>query len=130
MMYDADMAAKFQDLERFTPDDIEAALKRNDPDELLLVSITVALTCEDLPAAQETCLALSRHENNKVRGNAVMSIGHLARRFRILDEDSAKPVIESALNDGDEYVRTRAVSAANELCQFLGWEIEGHVYGV
>ncbi len=120
---------RFQDLSHFTHNDIEAAIERNDPHELQLVSVTVALACPDPTAAQDACLKLSRHTHNKVRGNAVMSLGHLGRRFRTLDEQAVKPLIESALRDADEYVRTRAKSAADEIHQFLGWSIAGHVYG-
>lgn len=129
MMYDARVTKRFQDLERFTTSDIEAAIERNDPNELQLVSVTMALSCPDRTAAQDVCLKLSSHTHNKVRGNAIMSLGHLGRRFRALDEQAVKPVIESALRDDDEYVRTRAKSAADEIHQFLGWEIAGHVYG-
>ena len=129
-MYDTRVIIKFQDLERFTTGDIDAAIERNEPNELQLLSVTVALACPDRATAQDVCLKLSRHAHNKVRGNAVISLGHLARRFRHLDERTVKPVIESSLNEQDEYVRTRAKSAADEIHQFLGWDITGHVYGV
>ncbi len=129
-MYDTRVIIQFQDLERFTTGDIDAAIERNEPSELQLLSITVALACPDQTIAQDVCLKLSRHAHNKVRGNAVISLGHLARRFRQLDERIVKPVIESSLNERDEYVRTRAKSAADEIHQFLGWDITGHVYGV
>ena len=129
MRYYARVTIRFQDLERFTTSDIHAAIERNDPRELQLVSITVALGCPDRTVAQDACLRLSRHTHNKVRGNAIMSLGHLGRRFRSLDEQAVKPLIESALHDADEYVSTRAKSAADEIHQFLGWSIAGHVYG-
>jgi HEAT repeat protein len=129
MMYDAQVKTRLQDLEHFTAADIDAAIKRNDLDELLLVSVTVALVHPDQLAAQDVCLRLSLHAHNKVRGNAVMSFGHLARRFRALDEQTVKPIIEAALNDEDDYVRTHAKSAADEIHQFLGWNIAGHEFG-
>jgi hypothetical protein len=124
------MKRKFQDLAAFTIDDIDAALTRNDPGELVLLSITVALSFPDLARAQEVCVRLSTYEDPKIRGNAVAALGHLARRFRKLDDTRVKAIIESALQDADEYVRVHAKSAADEIHQFLGWDIEGHVYGV
>jgi hypothetical protein len=124
------MKRKFQDLAAFTIDDIDAALTRNDPGELVLLSITVALSFPDLALAQEVCARLSTYEDPKIRGNAVAALGHLARRFRKLDDTRVKAIIESALQDADEYVRVHAKSAADEIHQFLGWDIEGHVYGV
>jgi hypothetical protein len=123
------MTVRFQDLASFTSDDVDAAITRNDPDELQFVPITIALSSSELALAQEVCIKLSMHEHHKVRGNAVMSLGHLARRFRVLDEDTVRPILESALRDQDEYVKMLAKSAADEIQQFLHRQIAGHVYG-
>ncbi len=123
------MTVRFQDLASFTINDVNAAITRNDPDELQFVSITIALSSSESALAQEVCLKLSTHEHHKVRGNAVMSLGHLARRFRSLDEYKVRPILESALHDQDEYVKMLAKSAADEIQQFLHWKIAGHVYG-
>jgi hypothetical protein len=123
------MTIKFQDLERVTDKDIEAAVVRNDPRELYLLPVTLALICTDPKHAQSICLQLSSHANGRVRGNALISLGHLARRFRDLEERTVRPVIETALNDRNEYVRIHAKSAADEMCQFLGWTITGHEFG-
>jgi hypothetical protein len=120
---------KFQDLEQFTNADVEAAIIRNDPEELQFVPLTIALTSTDQSFVQEVCIRLAVHMDNKVRGNAIMSLGHIARRFRKLNEQAVKPIIESALVDVDAYVRMLAKSAADEIHQFLGWTIAGHVYG-
>ncbi len=130
MMYDAPVTTKFQDLEHFTIGDVDAAMERSDLLELQLVSVTVAIACEDRLIAQQVCLTLAGHTNNRIRGNAIMSLGHLARRFRNLDEAAVKPLIEAALTDADEYVRVHARSAADEIHQFLGWNISGHTYAV
>ena len=63
-----------------------------------------------------------------MRGNALVSLGHLARRYRMLDEQSVKPLIESELLDSHEYVRLYAKSVADENHQFLQWNNRGHVY--
>jgi hypothetical protein len=123
------MTVRFQDLASFTIDDVNAAIARNDPEELQFVSITIALSSSEAALAQEVCLKLSTHEHHKVRGNALMSLGHLARRFRALDEDKVRPILELALHDHDEYVKMLAKSAADEIQQFLHWQIAGHVYG-
>lgn len=124
-----DMVRKFQDLERFTNEDIQAAIKRNQPEELEFVPIIVALAYPDRPAAEAVCIALCSHQNNRVRGHAIMSMGHLARRFHALNESLVKPVVERAILDSDEYVRVHAKSAADEIHQFLHWNIAGHEYG-
>jgi len=74
------------------------------------------------------CAGLATHGDPQVRGNAVMSLGHIARRFRQLDESLVKPIIERALQDQDDQVRILAKSAADEIHQFLHWTISGHSY--
>ncbi len=123
------MSTKFQDLEKFSDYDVAAAIQRNDPEELQLLPITIALAGRDQVVAETTCLLLSTHVQSRIRAHAVMSLGYLARRFRMLDEARVKPAIEAALAESDEYVRMHAHTAADEICQFLHWDIKGHVYG-
>ena len=111
---------KFQDLDSFTVHDVEDALRRNADDELALVPLTIALAATDPVYPQQVCLMLAADPRAMVRGNALASLGHLARRFRSLDELPVKRVIEAGLLDNDEYVRLSAKSAADEMHQFLG----------
>lgn len=123
------MARRFQDLDHVTAADIEAAVRRNDPAELPLVPVTTALVAEDAALAMDTCCRLALHADPSVRGNAIVSLGHLARRFRSLDERRVKPLLEAALVDPDETVRALAKSASDEVHQFLHWTIAGHIFG-
>jgi len=120
---------KLQDLDNITIQDVNEAILRNNPAELELASITVALSDLDFHFIESICIRLTSYYDNNVRGNALVSLGHLARRFRMLDEQSVKPIIESALLDSHEYVNLCAKSAADEIHQYLHWEIKGHVYG-
>ena len=121
--------SRFQDLSAITSADIEAAVRRNDPDELPLVPITAALLCSEPSAAADACERLAGHADPDVRANALASLGHIARRFRHLDERRFKPLIEAGLRDRDAGVRAHSKSAADEIHQFLHWAIAGHVYG-
>ncbi len=123
------MIDKLQDLNSITEKDVNAALSRNDPGELQLASITLALSDLDFNFTQAVCIRLCSSRNGRVRGNALVSLGHLARRFRHLEEQAVKPIIEAALQDADGYVRISAKSASDEIHQFLHWQISGHRYG-
>lgn len=123
------MSDRFQDLTSFTAADVEAAIRRNDLGELALVPITVALLAKDLSLATDICCLFAVHADPAVRGNAFASLGHLARRFRDLEESRVRPLLESGLRDPDAGVRSNAKSAADEAYQFLHWTISGHVYG-
>jgi hypothetical protein len=123
------MPQRFQDRTTFTERDVTEALRRNDPDELRLVPITVALLSMDPSLAARSCLRFVQHNDPLVRGNALLALGHVARRFRTLDEAAVKPLLEAALHDQEGAVRECAQSASDEIHQFLHWTIAGHRYG-
>jgi hypothetical protein len=113
----------------WTVEDMEAAIGRNLPDELLYVPVWVSLDPPDCEWAQDVCLRLSSHPHYIVRGNAILGFGHLARTCGVLDAERVKPLIERGLRDADEYVRGQADSAADDVTHYLGWQIEGHQSG-
>ena len=123
------MIIKFQDLDTVAAQEVNAALLRNNPEELRLLSITIALSDLDHCLSQSVCIQLCSSTDSRVRGNALVSLGHLARRFGHLEELVIRPIIESSLQDADDYVHMSAKSAADEIHQFLHWRIAGHVYG-
>ena len=55
-----------------------------------------------------------------VRGLAVLGFGHLARRVGLNDRSAAESIVRRALLDKSEYVRGHAVSAQEDINQFLG----------
>lgn len=104
-------------------DEALAALERNNPEELRLVVVGVALYGTDPIFAEKYCLKLARHNHYVTRGNAILGFGHLARRFRELNEALVKPLIENALIDESEYVRGQAWATVDDVTHFLGWKI-------
>jgi hypothetical protein len=100
--------------------DAQAAIDRNDPEELSVVVLGVALGEPDAAIAQSFCASLATHFHPNVRGNAVLGLGHIARLHRTLDLPSALPLIRAALTDDDPYVRGHAESAADDVAMYLG----------
>jgi hypothetical protein len=115
---------KFQEPKAISKEEVEAAIDRCDPEELLEVPISVSMYEQNPRWAQLVCLGLSAHAHPVVRGNAVLGFGHLARRFGKLDfEDVIIELIEDALHDPDEYVRDQANAAADDVECFLSCRI-------
>ncbi len=119
-------ALRYQRPHDTTAEEAEAAIARDDPAELYVVPISVSMYLEDLAWSQGVCVRLSTHRDATVRGNAVLGFGHLARRFRKLDERVVRPIIENALLDADPYVRGQAHDAADDVTHFLGWKVKGY----
>lgn len=86
--------------------------------------IGLALNSSTLAPALEVSLAAVQASDPLVRGNALLSFGHLARRFRQLPHEPVYDLVAYGLIDADEHVRGQADAAADDLEQFLGWHIE------
>jgi len=101
-----------------------AALRRDDPLELELLILEVALESTEREWAEWACTQLVKHRSANVRGNALRGFGHLARRFGALDPNRVKPLIETGLHAHNEYVREQAESAADDVAAHLAWQVE------
>jgi hypothetical protein len=113
---------RYEPIDPMSREDVEGALARAQPEELLRVVLAVSLHSDDSTWASAVCLQLARHEHFNVRGNAILGLGDLARRFRHLDP-AALEVIEAGLRDGNAYVRGQAESAADDVQHLLRWQI-------
>ena len=114
-----------QEVRYYSTAEIEEGLARSNPRELQVVVIGAALHHEDAAYVQSLCCSLATSDHEELRGNAILGLGHLARRFRRLDEQQTRPLIESGLIDPSEYVRGQAWAAAADAAHFLGWTIKG-----
>ena len=97
---------------------VEAALDRDDADELSVAVLAAALGWDDAAPAEALCIRLAEHVDQTVRGNAVLGLGHLARRFGSLSARSVGGV-EAARSDVAGYVRRQAEAAQDDLDSFL-----------
>lgn len=86
--------------------------------------IGLALNSPTLAPALEVSLAAAQVSDPLVRGNALLSFGHLARRFGQLPREPVYDLVAHGLVDADGHVRGQADTAADDLEQFLGWHIE------
>ena len=113
----------YEEIPEFDRADVLAAIERDDPDELLYAVLSAALYDPDPTWATSICLDLASHAHFNVRGNAILGLGHIARLHRTLDRALVQPVVERALLDEHEYVRSQADNTADDLYVFLKWTI-------
>ncbi len=107
---------------------IEAAIARDDPNELLYVPIMVGMNAPEFDSlwVQDVCVKLAGHPHFNVRANAMLGFGHIARTRRELDLIRVAPIISAALLDSHPDVREHANNAACDLEMFLGFSVPGY----
>ena len=118
------MKPKYEKIEELSKTEIEAAILRDNPEELLIAVLSAALYAEDAAWAEDVCVRLAAHKHENVRGNAILGFGHIARIDRRLTEATVKPLIEVALEDESAYVRGQAEGAKDDIKHFLRWKFK------
>lgn len=114
---------KYEPVKRRSHEEVEEAILRDDPEELLEAVLSAALHSDEPHWSENICLRLSNHKHFNVRGNAILGFAQIARIHGRLNENKVKPVIEAALNDESDYVRGQAIAAADDVEFFLKWEV-------
>lgn len=77
-----------------------------------------------LEPALEVALVAVHSSDPLIRGNALLSFGHLARRFGVMPRDPVYGSIVLGLSDADPHIRGQADAAADDVQQFLGWHMD------
>lgn len=115
----------YREIPKLNIAEINSALERNEPEEMLEVVLSAVLYCDDHDFAEELCVRLSSHPHFNVRGNAILGFAHIARIDKRLDEATIKSIIQLALLDEHEYVRGQANAAKEDVEHYLGWSFRG-----
>ena len=118
------MKLKYVVVEKLSQTEVEAAILRDNPTELLHAVLSAALYAEDAAWAEDVCVRLVAHEHDRVRCNAIQGFGHIARIHKQLNEVRVKPLIESALDDPSADVRGEAEDARDEIKFRLQWRFK------
>lgn len=100
-----------------------SALESRRFEHLQELVVAVALHEEDSSHAVSLLIEAARASHTVTRGNAILGFGHLARRFGVLDRSAVEHIVAAGLFDEEDYVRSQAYSAADDLDHFLGWQI-------
>lgn len=107
--------------EGWTKSEAEAILAGDNRTAMVRTLIAVSMDPPDLDWAQEICIRFARHEDDTLRGNAILGFGHIARVLGALDRKRVSPIVTAALSDPSPFVRSHAESACDDLAHFLGW---------
>ena|SRR6266516_3026794 len=114
---------KYENIPPIPRADAQRILSAGPADRLATAVLAVALHENDLDFAQDYCLRATGARDPLVRGNAVLGLGHLARRFGRLDQNKVEPIVAWALLDDDQYIRGQAEAAADDIQHFTTWRV-------
>lgn len=116
-------AMQYEEIQPATAADVREALEQSEMEKASELIVGMALHSPSADSAVQSCLEAAGFPHPAVRGNAILGLGHLARRFGYLERSRVEPVLAAALADPDSYVRNQALAAADDIQQFLGWAV-------
>jgi hypothetical protein len=115
--------SSYRDPGKVTHDSFKELSVGNDYVALAEAIVSLALYDADRVFCERNLVELAEHEDQRVRGNAILGFGHIARRFGECSPE-VRELIEAASRDESEYVRGQATSAVDDLTFFLGWQFD------
>ncbi|WP_338593931.1 hypothetical protein V6669_12040 [Paenibacillus sp. Y5S-9] len=116
------MERKYEEIREYNEEEIKEILERQVFEELILVSLSVAMYHPNWRAAQNLCLKLAEHSHPHVRANAILGLAHVARTKGELNKRIVKPVILQELKNNEEH-RGTIIDAISDINHFLEWNL-------
>ena len=117
----------------YTKDAVMQIVKTGSNAEIAELAIAIGFDCPDFGFAQSMCIQLLQTEDEVIRGNAVIGLAHIARRFRKLDKRVVKPYLLRELRENVK-CRDLIADAINDINLYLKWNIGkrtgGLYYGI
>jgi hypothetical protein len=107
-----------------TKEEVLQIISWNDVERLRTVLLALSLHSDKHHWAHGKCIDLASHEDPIVRGNALRSFGHSARRHGSVHVPLVEPLLQKGLRDPEVYVRRQAEAAADDIDQFCTWKVQ------
>lgn len=112
----------YKPLSEQTREEVKEILKSNDMDALITLPLSLGEYESDWKFAQDMCMKLAQHEDERVRANAALGLAYVARTKGKLEKNLVKPVLLQLLNDCEEY-QWRVIDAINDINLYMNWRI-------
>ncbi|MEH2159737.1 MAG: hypothetical protein V7K38_01530 [Nostoc sp.] len=103
-------------------EETQAILSHGSFDELMVLPLALGEHYPDWKYAQDVCLKLANHADDRIRANACLGLAYVARTQGKLEKHLVKPVILRELRSQTEW-RWRIEDAIADINNYLGWRL-------
>ncbi|WP_046226131.1 CPCC family cysteine-rich protein [Paenibacillus dauci] len=93
-------------------------INSDNPDTVVDGLLSLALNADDGAFAENMMTRYSQHDNENIRGIAILCFGHIARIHGVVHKERIIPLIQNALHDESSFVRGHAESAMEDIDRF------------
>jgi len=93
-------------------------INSDNPDAIVDGLLSLALSADDGEFAEQVMTRYSQHDNENIRGIAILCFGHIARIHEVIHKEQVISLIQTALHDESSFVRGHAESALEDINMF------------
>ncbi len=112
----------YKPLQKLHNEEIQAILESGSIEELVLLPLSVGEHHSSWKEAQDICVELTNHSDERVRANAALGLAYIARTHGKLEKHIVKPVLLKLLNECQEY-RWRIIDSIEDINIYMKWHI-------
>lgn len=116
------MERKYERLSDYTDEEIDRILREGTIEEIIRLPLSVGTYCSNWKKAQDLCVKLSVHSDERVRANCALGLSYIARGGGRLEKHIVKPVLLELLRNCEEY-RWRVIDSIKDINDFMKWNI-------
>ena len=116
------MKRVYQLLPVISDEEIERILQLGSIEELMILPLSVGENHADWKTAQNVCVELSNHSNERVRANSALGFAYTARTKGKLEKHIVKPILLELLKNCSKH-RDRVIDSIQDINVYMDWNI-------
>lgn len=113
---------KYEPLGEFDVIETNRILESGTMKEIILLPLSIGSNCSNWKTAQDICLKLADHQDDRVSSNAILGLAYVARNHKRLEKHLVKPALLNAKRKHKEYL-WRIEDAIDDINLFLKWNV-------
>ncbi|GLC79317.1 hypothetical protein [Lacrimispora brassicae] len=113
---------EYRSLPEFDIAEINKIIESGTIDELIILPLSVGEYYTDWKVAQDICVQLANHNDDRVRANAALGLAYIARTKGRLEKHIVKPILFKLLRECMEQ-KWRIIDSIEDINLYLKWHI-------
>lgn len=112
----------YKPLSKLSDEEIKHIIHKGTIEEMILLPLSIGEYHSNWKEAQDLCVQLSFHKDERVKANAALGLAYIARTKGKLEKYIVKPILLRLLKECDEY-KWRVIDSIEDINIYMNWEI-------
>lgn len=112
----------YKPLPRVSDKEIERIIEEGTIEEIIVLPLSIGEHHPNWKVAQDICVQLSNHNDERVKANAALGLAYIARTKHKLEKHIVKPVLLKLLRECNGY-NWRIIDSIEDINLYMSWNI-------